>query len=243
MSFLPKRIQMLKFVAEQGVVSVDDVRDYFGYLKKSDTPRVVLNQYGLGKAKFGGLRHGIRFINSVDHLNLLHSYFPSMPQFEVMPIQWHLVPHSLGINRIRVLLEKSSDIKICEWLSENYLRALPTFMRDSIPLSRLPDAIFYIEKSEGKKSKYFLEYERSLKNKQRYIELFQYDSSRDDVKNKNVIYICKNNQIVNYLKRTEKECVRLGKMDAYGKYFQFLSFDQFVQSYKNKKETIKHANF
>ncbi len=144
-----------------------------------------------------------------------------------------MVPHALGMNKIRIALEKSNQIKIAEWWSENYIRYSPLERRNGFTFNKIPDAIFWRERNDGTRQKFFLEYERSLKNRARYMELFESYAKREDVINKNVIYICNNEVIQKELLKTESLMLQSMKLIDY--HFQFIALDKFFAQYLPSK--------
>lgn len=236
---LSQKIQILKFVAEQGVVTVQDVKQWLGHSKHSDVARVTMNRLGLAFMPYGLIKHGIRYIQDEALLELLKTYDFDLPHLEPTKINISQVPHSLGLNQIRILLHKSKKLNVSKWVSENYLKASTLTKRDGLHLNKIPDAIFWHKTKEGKEKKYFLEYERSLKNKKRYVDILTYYAQRDDVSNRNVIYICGNKKIEQELLRIEKELIKIGKIPQKDRVFQFIPFEEFYASYSNSKSNPK----
>lgn len=233
MSVIPKKIRILKFIAEQGVVTVDDINRGFFEDDKSSAVRVALHKLKIGHAKFGNIKHGVWYIDRQELFDLLITYFPNLPSFEVKPLLLYLIPHNLEINRIRIALEKNSHIAIDQWWSERFIRALPSPLGEGIANSKIPDAIFWRRRTDGTKQKFFLEYERTLKNKDRYEEIFRSYVRRHDVENKNVIYICENDFIREELTQVEVKLAKAGKLGGTGLYFQFVTLENFYKAYSN----------
>lgn len=240
MALIPQKIRILKFIAEQGVVTVDDINRALFDNNKSATIRVTLHQLEIGHAKFGHIKHGVWYIDKPELFDLLKTYFPNIPALEVKPLLLYQVPHNLEINRIRIALEKTSNIAIDQWLSEKFIRALPSPIGGRIANTKIPDAIFWRRRTDGTRQKFFLEYERTLKNKDRYEEIFRSYSQRHDVGNKNVIYICENEFIREELTQVEEKLAIAGKLSEVGLYFQFVTLESFYKTYSknptNKEE-------
>lgn len=232
MAFIPQKISILKFIAEQGVATVDDISRSLFKNDKSSTVRVTLHQLDVRHTKYGDVKHGVWYIDKPRLFDLLRTYFPDFPAFDVRPILLHLVPHSLEMNRIRTTLEKTSQITITQWWSENFIRAsLPN--GENIANKRIPDAIFWRRRADHTSQKLFLEYERTLKNKDRYEEIFRCYANREDVKNKNVIYICENDFVKEELEQVEAKLAKAGKLDGAGLFFQFVTLASFYRTYSN----------
>jgi len=239
MSFIPQKIRILKFIAEQGVVTVDDINRGLFEDNKYSIIRVTLHQLKIAHAKFGNIKHGVWYIDKPELFDLLKTFFPNIPALEVKPLLLYQVAHNLEINRIRIALEKTSHIAIDQWWSERFIRALPSPIGGRIATTNIPDAIFWRRRTDGTRQKFFLEYERTLKNKGRYEEIFRSYAHRQDVDNKNVIYICENNFIKAELEQVEAKLAKAGKLSGAGFFFQFVTLDNFYKTYSNnptKKE-------
>ena len=233
MSF-PQKVRILKYVAEQGVVTIGDINASLFESDRTSTIRVTLHQMGVAHVKFGRIQYGVWYIEDPKLLGLLRTYCPDIPDFQVRPLLLYLVPHSLEINQIRTTLENSPQANIIRWWSEAHIRALPLSMRADMNNSKIPDAIFWRRRSDGGEQKYFLEYERSLKNKERYEDIFRFYAGRDDVGNRNVIYICESEFIKSELEDVEAKLARTGKLDSSGRCFQFITREGFYKTYSNK---------
>lgn len=233
MGFIPQKIRILKFIAEQGVVTVEDINHGLFEDYKCSTIRVTLHQLEIAHAKFGNIKHGVWYIDKPELFDLLKTYFPNIPTFEVKPLLLYQVPHNLEINRIRIAFEKARHIAIDQWWSERFIRALPPPMGGRIASAKIPDAIFWRRRTDGTRQKFFLEYERTLKNKDRYEEIFRSYAQRHDVDNKNVIYICANDFIREELTQLEAKLAKAGKLSEAGLYFQFVTLDNFYKTYSN----------
>ncbi|HOY09017.1 MAG TPA: hypothetical protein PLB05_02950 [Candidatus Omnitrophota bacterium] len=238
MNDIPIKIAILKFVAEQGVVTVDDVMRKFGRWSSSDPVRMTMTQVGITHQKFGSVKHGLWFIDKPELFALLRRYYRDIPKFKVRGMRLLLkVPHSLGVNHIRIGFEKSSKIKVVDWWSEEYIRALPPGKRDGITAHKIPDAIFWHQRKDGTHSKFFLEYERSLKAPHRYGKIFQFYDKRVDVKNKNVIYVCETEFVRDKLIAIEQALAKGGKIKGTGLNFTFITLDEFNRAYSEAKQS------
>ena len=232
MAFIPQKIRILKFIAEQGVATVDDISRSLFKNDKPSTVRVTLHQLGVRHTKYGDVKHGVWYIDKSRLFDLLRTYFPDFPALDVRPVLLHLVPHSLEMNRIRTALEKTSQITVTQWWSENFIRAsLPH--GENIANKKIPDAIFWRRRADNTLQKFFLEYERTLKNKDRYEEIFRCYAKREDVKNKNVIYICESDFVKEELEQVEAKLATAGKLDGAGLFFQFVTLESFYKIYSN----------
>ena len=245
MGEVPQKFRILRYIIEQGVVTLDDIRRYLGSQNHTDSIRVTLYQLRAGHLKYGKIPYGVWYINDLQSVELLKTYYRDLPQLSTRRVYLHHIPHALGINRIRTILDQTPYLKIDTWWSENYIRALSPRMRFGISLAKIPDAIFWRLRSDGSRQKFFLEYERTLKSKSRYLEIFQYYANREDVLDKNVLYICENETIRDELIRIEEFLVKSGKLESSGLYFQFITLDSFCQQHltqPKQKEEVKCEN-
>ncbi len=243
MRVIPKKIHILKFIGEQGIVTVFDVARHFFQPDQIATSRVTMHQLGVAHIYHPGIQHGVWFINKSQLHDLLNSYFPDLPQFNVRPVYHYQIPHYLELNRIRTTFEHSKEIIIDEWWSERYILALPAVIRRRFSNSKLSDAIFWRKKSDGSRQKYFLEYERTLKSKDRYEEIFNSYTKREDVQDRNVIYICQTPAIREELISIETKLGRNGKLARAGSCFRFITLEGFYNTYSNvSKEGSTNEN-
>lgn len=231
MAIIPQKIRILRFVAEQGVVTLNDVNAHLFEGDKTSSIRVALHRFCVQHTKYGNIKHGVWHISEPSSFDLIKSYYPDFPSLEVRPLLFHLVAHSLEINRIRTALEKSNQIVIDRWWPENFIRA--SSQGETIAFKKIPDAIFWRRRTDGTKQKFFLEYERTLKNKNRYEEIFCSYAKREDVSHKNVIYICGNEFIRKELLEVEEKLAKAGKLSGAGFYFQFVTLENFYKTYSN----------
>ena len=242
MVFVPQRIKILKFVAEQGVVTLDDVARHLGKFNQIFAVRSALYDCGLTHTKFGDVRQGIWFIQNPKLLRQIkHCYFPYIPSFEAGRPRLYLVDHALVLNRIRTTLEQTNRLIIDQWWSENYIRALPSLL-GSEGIAKIPDAIFYRQRTDGSKQIFYLEYERTFKNIERYKEIFRFYANRRDVKNKNVIYLCQDTSLKVKLEELEARFAKIGELDGAGLYFQFIALDDFYKTYLTTNQHKEERN-
>ena len=96
MAFIPQKIRILKFIAEQGIVTVDDINRGLFKNDKSSSIRVTLHKLDIGHAKFGHIKHGVWYIDKPELFDLLRTYFPHIPALEA-PVLAHTLFHSLCI--------------------------------------------------------------------------------------------------------------------------------------------------
>ncbi len=237
MRFVPIKFKILRYVADQGVVTVWDVMDYFGQWSDVNSAMIALFRAGVTQQRYGGIRFGIWFIADKVLFERLRFYYPDIPRFKVRGEKLlSKVPHSLEINKLRTILEKVDKINVVDWWSEEYIRSLPVHKKDGITAHKVPDAIFWRQRKDGSRQKYFLEYERSLKAPGRYGKIFQFYAKRKDVKDRNVVYICETEQIRDKLLKIEHDLVKSGRLIAVGQYFNFILKEDFIKTYGVPKE-------
>ncbi len=240
MVFISQRIKILKYVAEQGVVCLDDVARHLGKTDQLPVIRTALYDCGIAHTKYRNLKQGIWYIENPALFNEIRNfYFPYLPTFQVGKLRLYLVEHSLELNRIRLTLEQTNQIIINEWWSENYIRALPSLLGSrKIAKDKIPDAIFWRQRTDATKQIFFLEYERSPKNTERYRNIFRFYSKLEGVKNRNVIYLCQDASLKEKLEELETRFAKTGELDGAGLYFQFITLEDFYKIYSanNHKE-------
>lgn len=237
MRVIPQRIHILKFIGEQGIVTIPDVDRHLFQSQKSAYVRVTMHELGIAHMKYREVPNGIWYINDPKLYELLKSYFPALPAFDVRPVVLHHVDHSLELNRIRTALTKTDLVIIDEWWSENHIKALPN---SDFASGKIPDAIFWRRRQDGSHQKLFLELERTLKNKDRYEDIFRGYAMREDVRDGNVIYLCGTPIIKEELLAIEKKLVAAGKLEGTGLSFQFVTLESFYKTYNyqpKKKES------
>ncbi|MBF0489353.1 MAG: hypothetical protein HQL15_01875 [Candidatus Omnitrophica bacterium] len=233
MRAIPQKIQILKFIGEQGIVTLSDVARHFLCPDKSSYIRVALYKLGIAHSKYPEIPNGIWFIDNPKLYELLKLYYPDFPQLEVRPLSLGRVPHCLELNRIRTTFTQTHLITIDEWWSERCLWALPLSFRANFCSEKIPDAIFWRRRKDGSRQKYFLEYERTLKSKDRYDDIFRTYAKRQEVKDRNVIYICATAHIKEELQNIEKCLVKSGRLPDAGLYFQFITLEGFYKTHSN----------
>ena len=229
---LPFKIQMLKFIAQQGIVSIEDInRHFYPDRDNSRAIRVTLYDMGVGHLRYYSpdVKNGVWYIKDLKHYQYLSFWDPEFSYFKVQKPLVHLSPHYLEINHLRTVIEQDAGLVIKQWLSETWLRSLPPDLRRYYCSAKIPDAIFYKTNKDGSEKKYFLEYERSLKNSERYVEIFRSYSKREDVTDGSVLYICHTPHLRNKLIGVMKRESRVGVLDCDSDYFQFLSLEGFYQ--------------
>ncbi|MBI3601509.1 MAG: replication-relaxation family protein [Candidatus Omnitrophica bacterium] len=239
---VPQKIKILKFVGEQGIVTVSDVARHLLKPDKFAAIRITMHQLGISHMKYRHIEHGVWFIDKPQLYELLTSYFPGYPLMEVIPVADHHIPHYLELNRVRITLEQTSQIILDEWWSEYYIRALPASLKGDFNSTNYPDAIFWRKRADGSRQKFFLEYERSLKNPERYIQIFRAYIKRQDVANRNVIYLCHTPAIRQNLMSIEQRLAQTGQLEAAGLHFQFVDLESFYKSHAQNKEVFDEVS-
>ncbi len=234
---VPQKIQILKFIGEQRIASIADVASFLSHPDKSESIRRTIYKLGIGQIKQPGIKHGIWYINKPELYKLLNYYYPSLPLYEIKPVPSPEFLHYLEINRIRTAIQKSSQIVIDEWWSEHYIRALTPVWRSRAGNSIIPDAIFWRKRPDGTRQQFFLEYERTLKNKERYEDIFCSYAKREGVENRNVLYICQTPTIRKELLSVEERLAQTGKLEGVGIYFQFVTLENFYKTYGGEQIT------
>lgn len=231
MRAIPQKIHILKFIGEQGIVTVSDVARHLFQSDKSDVVRITMHQLGVTHRQYPGIQNGVWYIDKPQLYELLRSYFPNLPRFYVRPVFHDQIPHYLELNRIRTTFERSSKFIIDQWWSEQYIRSLPPEERSYFSNTKIPDAIFWRKRQDGSLQKYFLEFERSSKAKDRYETIFCSYAKREDARKRNVIYICLTPLIRERLVNIETKLARAGKLERAGVCFQFITLEGFYNSY------------
>jgi hypothetical protein len=238
MNLIPQKIQILKFIGEQGIVTVADVDRHLFQSEKSETVRITMHQLGISHKPYPGIKYGIWYIEKPHLYELLKTYFPDYPKFLVRPVFYDKVPHFLGLNCIRTAFECSPDCNVERWWSEQYIRSLFPEERYSFSDSKIPDAIFWKRKKDGNLQKYYLEFERSLKSKKRYINIFRHYSKMPDITKGGVIYVCLTEIIRNKLKKIVKEEFGRGVINHLEEVFQFIDYQELITNVKEEEPCL-----
>ncbi|MBU1862479.1 MAG: hypothetical protein KKH94_02305 [Candidatus Omnitrophica bacterium] len=243
---VPKKIKILKFVVEQGIVSVDDVKRKFDIPDKSDVARKTMSELKISHVKYGSIKNGVWYVDRQELLNRLQSYYMKMPDFQPRKIRLHEVPHALQMNHIRLMLEKSKEANVVAWQSEAYIRALPPYQRNGFGVKKMPDAIFFRGSNDGGAAKkYFLEYERTLKNKERYTDIWGHYMKRIDVTRKSVLYICENAlckaRLLQMMQSIQEREEKKGG-EFRSEIFRFETIDEFNQAFQKKGREVSYAD-
>lgn len=227
---IPQKIQILKFVAEQAIVSAQDINRYF--FKEDKTNVIVSTLYQLGVAHmiYGLVQGGLWYINDPKLYQLLKTYFPEMFGFKVRSISAPQISHYLELNRIRLALEKSNKINIIHWMSQREILSIPPDQRSSFCPAKIPDAIFWSMSKKNIQNKYFLICERYINSTpERYREIFRSYCEREDVENRNVVYLCGSEFVRRRLLAIEE---RMGSYLEPGENFQFVLLEDFYKNYE-----------
>lgn len=223
-----QKIQVLKFASEQKYTTLDAIRRHLGYGVKEESLRVALYTFGLSRVSYGAIKHGIWYVSDPKVYSLVRQYYPRLPFIRPVEIHPNEISHALGMNDIRYAIEHNPDFHVVEWLSEFHLRALPPQARFQLSYQTLPDAIFFNREANGSLKKYFIEFERSLKNRDRYRKIIRFYSKRPDVTAGSVLYISPEDYILNEIRKVEQEVLGGGVINEAGKFFRFIHYDSLV---------------
>ena len=226
----PLKIQMLRFIAEQGIVSLEDInRHFYPDRNNSKAIRVTLYDMGVSHLRYYSpeVKNGVWYIGKQDLYNYLGTWYEDFFYMRTRTPLVHLIPHYLELNHIRTVLERDSGFNIDKWLSDSLLRFMPVYVREEYCSAKIPDAIFFRTRKDGSQKKFFLEYERSLKNTERYKEIFKTYIECEDITEKSVLYICHTPRIRSKLEAIHEHQTRY----SYGEsdYFQFLNLEAFYE--------------
>ena len=237
MHTIPNKIRILRFVADQGVVTIWDVMENLKMWVDPNTVRITMFRMGITQMKYGGIKHGIWFITDKRLFEKLRIYYPDLPKYKVRGVSLLTkVPHSLELNKLRTVLEHTDKLDVAEWWSEEYIRALPDQKKDGLTAHKVPDAMFWRRRKDGSWQKYYFEYERSMKSPARYERILQFYAKRQDVKNRNVIYVCEYESIRDKLIRVEHSLVKGGRLNLAGEYFNYILKSDFMKTYGNARK-------
>ena len=83
MRAVPQKIKILKFIWEQGVVSVDDIARHLSFSQKPESIRRALYKLGISQLKYSGVKHGLWRVDKPVQFALLNTYFPELSSFEL----------------------------------------------------------------------------------------------------------------------------------------------------------------
>ena len=112
---IPIKFQILGFIAQQGVVSIEDLnRHFYPERDNSKALRVILYDMGLAHLRYSATKNGVWFIDKPKLYELVSIWFPKLPLFKVRPPSLHLIAHYLELNRIRTTFEHSNLITVDE---------------------------------------------------------------------------------------------------------------------------------
>ncbi len=226
---IPQKIRILKFVAEQGIVSAADVNRYFFTEDKTKVVLSTLYQLGLARMWYYNVPGGLWQIKDPKLYRLLRAYYPDLGGMKVRHVSASLAPHYLELNRIRTVIEKFSRLDVALWLSERLIRAMLAGEREHLCPDRVPDAVFWLFKKGGGQKKWFLECERHFNSTQeRYREIFESYFWREDAKDNNVIFLCGNPEVQRRLAAIEsKMFLRSGSV-------QIVTLEAFYRKYEGR---------
>ena len=79
---IPQKIQILNFIAEQGIVSAEDVNRYFFSEDKINVIISTLYQFGLARMVYGPIQGGLWQINDSKLYQLLKTYYPNLSRYK-----------------------------------------------------------------------------------------------------------------------------------------------------------------
>ena len=235
MKKIPLKARIIRYVCEQGIVSVEDLAAQFKSESSMDSFRVMMYQIGFTRMKYENAKYGVWCVQDPKLLDCLKKYYPELPRFQIRDASLYRVAHSLGLNYIRRTYERMKQLNITDWWTEEYIRALPCEQRKEISLRWCPDAVFW----RNTKQKIFLEYERTYKNIKRYALIFRAYEKRNDIGRKSVLYICEDEIIMRRLVRVYQKLLAGGKLRRED-LFQFTTLASFnkikINSRKERKE-------
>ncbi|MDP8213064.1 MAG: hypothetical protein P9X22_07250 [Candidatus Zapsychrus exili] len=223
---MPQKIEVLRYMAEHRFAMTGDIKNFVQSRAKNESFRVFLYKCGLKCFKLGV--KSVWFIDNPDIYALIQRFYPDFPQFKLQKVNYGQVEHDLCLAKIRHAFMKKVEFNIVRWCSEYYLRALPVSARFEISYKRIPDAIFF-SREERRIKKYFVEYERSLKNRERYQRVFRYYANRADIEEGNILYICRDEHILKELRKIIESTFGGGALlNQGGRYFKLLKYDDVV---------------
>jgi len=231
------RLKTLRLLAQQKYATLEDLYIGSGSTGNKESFRVSLYQFGLSRFSFPAVNGGVWHIAKPEIFQELEQLFPQEPIYKSIQINFNEVYHCLGMNKIRHTLLNGRRVNIQSWYSEYQLRALP-FSSRSFSYSKIPDAIFMRLLEDSTSQKCFVEYERSLKSRERYRSILKSYSYRKDVSKGSVLFICQNQYIRNELLTVRKEVFSKGIFNEQEEIFQFINYEQMLSDLKEASENV-----
>ena len=226
---MTQRVRVLKLLADQKYAILEDLYIGSGSTGSKESFRVSLYQFGLSRFSFPAVVGGVWHIANPQIYQELEQVFPKEPLYKSTDIHFNEIYHALGMNKIRHSLLNGGKLSIKSWYSEYSLRAMPISVR-GFSYTKIPDAIFFRSLEDGKQQKCFVEYERSLKNRERYRNIFKFYANRKDVSRGSVLFICQNKYIQNELLKIRKEVFSKGIFNDVEEIFKIINLDAVIAS-------------
>lgn len=223
------RMKALKLLADQKYATLEDVYIGSGSGGSRESFRVSAYQFGLSRFSFPAVVGGVWYIAKPQIYEELEQVFPQEPLYKSTDIHFNEIYHALGMNKIRHALLNGGKLNISSWYSEYSLRAMPISVR-GFSYTKIPDAIFFKRLEGSNQQKCFVEYERSLKNRERYRNIFKFYANRKDISRGSVLFICRNQYIQNELLKIRKEVFSKGIFNDVEEIFQFINYDEATAS-------------
>ena len=224
---MTQRLKVLKLLADQKYAILEDLYIGSGSTGSKESFRVSLYQFGLSRFSFPAVPGGVWHIANPSIFQELEQVFPQEPLYKSTDIHFNEIYHALGMNKIRYSLLNGGKFNIQLWYSEYSLRAMPISVR-GFSYTKIPDAIFFKRLEGGNQQKCFVEFERSLKNRERYRNIFKFYANRKDVSRGSVFFICRNKHIQNELLKIRKEVFSKGIFNDVEEIFQFINYEQWI---------------
>ena len=235
---LTLRLKVLRLLAQQKYATLEDLYIGSGSRGSKESFRVSLYQFGLCRFSFPAVSGGVWHIANPQIYQELEQHFPQEPIHKSVDIHVNEVLHALGMNKIRHALTTDTNVNVKSWHSEYHLRALPSSSR-GFSYTKIPDAIFLRQRQDGSLQKCFVEYERSLKSRERYRNIFKSYANRTDVTKGSVLFICQNQHIQNELLRTRKEVFSKGILNDQEEMFHLIDYETMLMRMKEKSEHVR----
>lgn len=226
---MTQRLKVLKLLADQKYAILEDLYIGSGSTGSKESFRVSLYQFGLSRFSFPAVPGGVWHIANPAIFQELEQIFPQEPLYKSTDIHFNEIYHALGMNKIRLSLLNGGKFIIQSWYSEYSLRAMPISVR-GFSYTKIPDTIFFKRLESGGQQKCFVEFERSLKNRERYRNIFKFYANRKDVSRGSVLFICRNKHIQNELLKIRKEVFSKGIFNDVEEIFQFINYDELTAS-------------